>query len=154
MVCIAREESAMSIKKNLSLLPGLLLLGLLVVLTGCSLASSPAPAPGNTPRGTPDSVSILIDQPGPTQQKPVVTLTGARLVQRLYKTIYTLSIMPAYQACTAELGPHYTLTFRQGTITLGTVIAMRDCCRPVSIAGVGYDRQATAAFWTQPVQAY
>src|SRR6266700_310116 len=143
------KESAMSIKKNLSLLPGLLLLGLLVVLTGCSLASSPAPAPGNTPRGTPDSVSILIDQPGPTQQKPIVTLTDARMVQQLYKTIYTLSIMPAYQACTAERGPHYTLTFRQGTTTLVTVIAMRDGCRPVSIAGEGYDRQATAAVWTQ-----
>ncbi len=143
----------MSIKKNLSLLPGLLLLGLLVVLTGCSLASSPAPAPGNTPRGTPDSVSILIDQPGPTQQKPIVTLTDARMVQQLYKTIYTLSIMPAYQACTAERGPHYTLTFRQGTTTLVTVIAMRDGCRPVSIAGEGYDRQATAAFWTQLDQA-
>jgi len=147
------KESAMSIKKNLSLLPGLLLLGLLVVLTGCSLASSPAPAPGNTPRGTPDSVSILIDQPGPTQQKPIVTLTDARMVQQLYKTIYTLSIMPAYQACTAERGPHYTLTFRQGTATLVTVIAMRDGCRPVSIAGEGYDRQATAAFWTQLDQA-
>src|SRR6266702_884046 len=114
------KESAMSIKKNLSLLPGLLLLGLLVVLTGCSLASSPAPAPGNTPRGTPDSVSILIDQPGPTQQKPIVTLTDARMVQQLYKTIYTLSIMPAYQACTAERGPHYTLTFRQGTAAFWT----------------------------------
>src|SRR6266567_171803 len=99
------KESAMSIKKNLSLLPGLLLLGLLVVLTGCSLASSPTPAPGNTPRGTP------------------------------------------------ERGPHYTLTFRQGTTTLVTVIAMRDGCRPVSIAGEGYDRQATAAFWTQLDQA-
>src|SRR5215469_1909734 len=118
----------MSIKKSLSLLPGLLLLGLLVNLTACSLASSPAPAPGSTPRGTPDSVSILIDQPGPTQQKPVVTLTNARLVQQLYKTIYTLSIMPQYQACTAERGPHYTLTFRQGKKPLVTVIAMRDGC--------------------------
>src|SRR5258707_4719028 len=153
MVCIAREESAMSIKKNLSLLPSLLLLGLLVVLAGCSLASSPAPAPANTPRGTPDSVSILIDQAGPTRQKPIVTLNDARMVQQLYKTIYTLSIMPAYQACTAELGPHYTLTFRQGTSTLVTVIAMRDGCRPVTIKGEGYDRQATAAFWTQLDQA-
>ena len=143
----------MSIKKSLSLLPGLLLLGLLVNLSACSPASGPAPAPVNPPRGTPDSVSILIDQPGPTRQKPVVTLTDARMVQQLYKTIYTLSIMPAYQACTAELGPHYTLTFRQGTKTLVTVIAMRDGCRPVSIAGEGYDRQATAAFWTQLDQA-
>ena len=143
----------MSIKKQLSFLPGLLLLGLLVNLSGCSLASGPAAAPGNTARGTPDSVSILIDQPGPTQQKPVVTLSNARMVQQLYKTIYTLSIMPAYQACTLERGPHYTLTFHQGTKTLVTVIAMRDGCRPVSIAGEGYDRQATAAFWTQLDQA-
>jgi len=74
-------------------------------------------------------------------------------VQQLYKTIYTLSIMPEYRACTAELGPHYTLTFRQGTKTLVTVIAMRDGCRPVTIKGEGYDRQATAAFWTQLDQA-
>src|SRR5258708_30019034 len=147
------KESAMSIKKNLSLLPGLLVLGLLIDLTGCSLASGPAPAPGKTSRGTPDSVILPSDQAGPTQQKPVVPLTGARLVQQLYKTIYTLSIMPAYQACTAELGPHYTLTFRQGTTTLVTAIAMRDGCRPVTIKGEGYDRQATAAFWTQLDQA-
>src|SRR5215467_13497280 len=143
----------MSIKKSLSLLPGLLLLGLLVNLSGCSPVSGPAPAPGNTLRGTPDSVSILIDLVGPTQQKPVVTLTDARMVQQLYKTIYALSIMPAYQACTAELGPHYTLTFHQGSKTLVTVIAMRDGCRPVSIAGEGHDRQATAAFWNQLDQA-
>src|SRR5262249_35706881 len=47
----------------------------------------------------------------------------------------------------------YTLTFHQGTSTLVTVIAMRDGCRPVSITGEGYDRQATAAFWTQLDQA-
>jgi hypothetical protein len=143
----------MSRNKGLSLLPGLLLAGLLVGLSGCGLATGPGPASSSTPRGKPDSVSILIDEPSPTQQKPVVTLTVARLVQQLYKTIYALSIMPAYQACTAERGPHYTLTFRQGSKTLVTVIAMRDGCRPVSIAGEGYDRQATAAFWTQLDQA-
>ncbi len=139
--------------KGLSLLPGLLLAGLLVGLSACGLASGPGPASSSPPRGKPDSVSILIDEPGPTQQKPVVTLTVARMVQQLYATIYALPQMPAYQACTAERGPHYTLTFRQGSKTLVTVIAMRDGCRPVSIAGEGYDRQATAAFWTQLDQA-
>ena len=147
------KEATMSRKKGLSLPPVLLLAGLLVGLSGCGLASGPGPAPGSPPRGTPDSVSILIDQPGPTRQKPVVTLTVARMVQQLYATIYALPQMPDNRACTSELGPHYTLAFHQGNKTLVTVIAMRDGCRPVSIAGEGHDRQATAAFWTQLDQA-
>jgi hypothetical protein len=145
----------MSRNKVLSLLPGLLLAGLLAGLSGCGLASGPGPASSSTPRGKPDSVSILIDEvsPSPTRQKPVVTLTVARLVQQLYATIYALPQMPENLGCTAELGPHYTLTFRQGSKTLVTVIAMRDGCRPVSIAGEGHDRQATATFWTQLDQA-
>jgi hypothetical protein len=80
---------------------------------------------------------------------PVVTLTVAGMVQQLYATIYALPAMPENQFCTMERGPHYTLTFRQGAETLVTVIAMRDGCRPVSIAGGSHDRQATQAFWTQ-----
>jgi len=144
----------MSRTKTLSLLPGLLLAGLLAGLSACGLASSgPGPAPASPPGDKPDSVSILIDAPGPTQQKPVVTLTVARMVQQLYATIYALPQMPDKLACTAEAGPHYTLTFHQGSKTLVTVIAMRDGCRPVSIAGESHDRQATAAFWTQLDQA-
>src|SRR5215472_10325870 len=140
--------------KTLCFLSGLLLAGLLAGLSGCGLASSgPGPAPASPPGVKPGSVSILIDEPGPTQQKPVVTLTIARMVQQLYATIYALPQMPDNLACTAERGPHYTLSFHQGSKTLVTVIAMRDGCRPVSIAGESHDRQATAAFWNQLDQA-
>jgi hypothetical protein len=137
----------MSIKKALSFLPGLLLAGALVGLYGC------APYASSQPSGKPDSVQILIDAPapppGPAQEKSSVTLTDAALTQHLYTTIYTLPELPAQRACTAELGPHYTLTFSQSGKTLVTVLAMRDGCRPVSIAGETQDRQGTAAFWSQ-----
>lgn len=137
----------MSIKKALSFLPSLLLMGLLVGLYGCGPYSASQPAPS----GKPDKVQILIDapQPEPAQEKPVVTLTDSALAQRLYATIYALPQMPAQRACTDELGPHYTLTFSQSGKTLVTVLAMRDGCRPVSIAGESPDRQGTQAFWSQ-----
>ena len=135
----------MSIKQALSFLPGLLLAGALMMLYGCS------PYASYQPSGKPDSVQILIDAPTiqPTPEKPVVTLTDTRLVQQLYATIYALPEMPAQRACTDELGPHYTLTFSQSGKTLVTVLAMRDGCRPVSIAGESQDRRATQAFWSQ-----
>ncbi|GHO99142.1 hypothetical protein KSF_091900 [Reticulibacter mediterranei] len=75
------------------------------------------------------------------------------MVQQLYATIYTLPQMPASQFCTQERGPHYTLMFRQGDKTLVRVIAMRDGCRPVALAGEAHDRQATQEFWRQLDQA-
>ena len=124
---------------------GLLLAGALMMLYGCG------PYASSQPGGKPDSVQILIDepQPPPAQTKPVVTLTDTTLVQRLYTTIYALPELPAQRACTAELGPHYTLTFSQSGKTLVTALAMRDGCRPVSIAGESQDRQGTQAFWSQ-----
>ena len=138
----------MSIRKVLFLLPSVLLVGLMGLLSGCGWASE---GTTGTPSGKPDSVSILIDEPSPTPEpgKPVVTLTVAKLVEQLYATIYALPQMPDNQGCPADLGPHYTLTFRQGAKILVTVIAMRDGCLPVSIAGEGHDRQATEGFWSQ-----
>ncbi len=137
----------MLMKKSLTLLAGLLLVGLLAWLSGCGTASGP----GNAPTGKPDRVSIQIDEVTGTKQ--VVTLTVASLVQQLYATMYALPQMPENQACPANLGPHYTLTFSQGGKTLVTVIAKRDGCEPVSIKGEIRDRRATADFWTQLDQA-
>ena len=134
----------MSIKKALAFLPGLLLAGALVMLYGCS------PYASYQPSGKPDSVQILIDQPAvpPAPEKSTVTLTDTALVQQLYATIYALPQMPAQQACTDELGPHYTLTFSQSGKTLVTALARRDGCRPVSIAGESQARKATSEFWS------
>ena len=137
----------MWMKKSLTLLAGLLLVGPLAWLSGCGTASSP----GNAPASKPDRVSIQIDEVTGTKQ--VVTLTVASMVQQLYSTIYTLPRMPENQACPANLGPHYTLTFSQGGKALVTVIAKRDGCLPVSIKGETRDRQATADFWAQLDQA-
>jgi hypothetical protein len=136
----------MSLKKGLALLPGLLLVGMVSLLNGCGTN----PGSGSVPASKPDNVSISVDLP---PGEPVVTLSIASMVQQLYATIYALPQMPGNQACTQERGPHYTLTFRQGGKTLVTVIAMRDGCRPVSIAGETHDRQATADFWAQLDQA-
>ncbi len=136
----------MLMKKSPSFLPGLLLVGLLTWLSGCGMNAGT----GSTPANKPDSVTILVDLPA---GRPAVTLTIASMVQQLYATIYALPQMPDYLACTAERGPHYTLTFRQGDKTLVKVIAMRDGCRPVSIGGEAHDRQATQEFWVQLDQA-
>ncbi len=137
----------MLINKGQVLLPGLLLVMLLITLSGCGSA----PISSALPSGKPDSVRIEIDQV--TGQKPVVNLSIASMVQQLYTTISTLPQLPGNQACTAELGPHYTLTFSQAGKTLVTVVAKRDGCRPVSIPGETQDRQATPLFWTELDQA-
>ena len=136
----------MSMKKSLSFLPGLLLVGLLAWLSGCGTNVGTRTVPANKP----DSVTILVDLP---TGRPAVTLTITSMVQQLYATIYAMPQMPDYQACTAERGPHYALTFRQGDKVLVKVLAMRDGCRPVSIGGETHDRQATQGFWAQLDQA-
>src|SRR5450759_352301 len=52
------EKAAILMKKSLTLLPGLLLVGLLACLSGCGTNSGT----GNVPQGKPDSVSIQIDE--------------------------------------------------------------------------------------------
>src|SRR5579859_993419 len=136
----------MSMKKSLSFLPGLLLVGLLAWLSGCGTNGGTLLVPASKPTNKPDSVSIQVDLP---QGEPLVTLKITSMVQQLYATIYALPRMPDHQACTLVGGPHYTLTFRQGGNMLVTVLAMREGCRPVAIAGETHDRQATQAFWAQ-----
>src|SRR5215468_9491648 len=126
----------MSMKKSLSFLPNLLLLGLLAWLSGCGTNGGTGSVPASKPTNKPDSVSIQVDLP---PGEPVVTLKIASMVQQLYATIYALSQMPDNRACTQERGPHYTLTFRQGDKVLVKVLAMRDGCRPVSIGGETHD---------------
>ena len=133
-------------KQRLTLL-SLLLVGMLASLSGCGTNSGVS----TVPPGKPDSVSIQIDEV--IGAKKTLTLSVAGMVQQLYATIYALPQMPDNQPCTADLGPHYTLTFNQGGKLLVTVIAMRDGCKPVSIKGEPHDRQASSDFWTQLDQA-
>ncbi len=134
-------------KKSLTLLTCLSLVGFLVFLDGCGTNSGT----GNVPPGKPDSVSIQINEV--TGGKKPLTLSIASMVQQLYATIYGLPQMPDNQPCTADLGPHYTLTFNQGGKPLVTVTAKRDGCKPVSIKGEPLDRQASSDFWAQLDQA-
>jgi hypothetical protein len=99
---------------------------------------------------------MLLPLPGATTAggpQPTVTLTDLALVQQLYATVSALSVLPSGRACTADRGPHYTLTFLQGTATLMTLEADRDGCGPVIIAGETPIREATSAFWQQLDQA-
>jgi hypothetical protein len=139
----------MAVKKARAFPIALLLMVALAGLSACGPYSSALSAP----RGKPDSVQILIDEHRSDQQKPIVTLTNAVLSQQLYETIYALPLLPEDRTCTLELGPHYTLTFLQGSQKLISVLAQRDGCRPVSISGETADRGGTQAFWEQLDQA-
>jgi hypothetical protein len=57
--------------------------------------------------------------------------------------------MPEQQACTAELGPSYTLTFSQGATTLVRFRAERYGCRPITKVDTEQSRQTTTGFWDQ-----
>jgi hypothetical protein len=138
----------MRITKGKHVSPLLVLMGLLIGLSSCSSAHS---APGSPLGSKPDHVQIEIDRHLPSQEQPVVTLTVASMVQQLYSTIYALPQMPEHIACTAELGPHYTLTFYQGQKKLVTVVAENDGCRLISLSGGQLDRTAMShtTFWDQ-----
>lgn len=125
-----------------------------MALSACGASTGAGGTTGTAP-GRPDSVRIAIDAPTatPPATQPVVTLSDAALVQHLYATIYALPALPARQACTAEGGPSYTLTFRQSTTMLVTVQASRDGCRQVTISGATPVRQGTSDFWQQLDQA-
>jgi hypothetical protein len=125
---------------------------LLISFCGCGVTrAAVGNSPPFTPTGTPDRVSISID--AVNQAPSVVTLHTASLILHLYTTIYSLPPMPAQQACTADLGPHYTLTFSQGESTLVQFLAERDGCHPIAIVNSNQARQTTTDFWNQLDQA-
>ena len=131
-------------------LPGLALAALLAGLSGCGWH----PASSQTGAShAPDRVQIAIHVLDPKVGQPVETLTDVALVRQLYTTLLALSPLPQNLACTAELGPSYTLTFLQGGETLTTANAQRYGCGRVALAGEQQDRGATQQFWTQLDQA-
>lgn len=132
-----------------------LLAGVMFALVGCGASSGRASghaASANTvsQMNVPDSVRIQVDMPATA---PMMTLTNASLVRALYTTINTLPPMPADLGCTMERGPHYTLTFLRGAVSLATVHAHRDGCRPVTISGEARTRRGISAFWKALDQA-
>lgn len=137
----------MHLLKNIQ---ALFFMGLLLGLSACGTSAAT-----QGPSGNPDHVNIAIDMPtpDPAQRKRVVTLTLSSLAQQLYTTTFALPQIPQHTICTLEGGPHYTLTFQQRAKTLATVVAKREGCHPVSIAGETTDRQATQHFWDELDQA-
>jgi len=81
----------MKFVKCLHFFPLLLLVGLLVVLSGCGPNQSVSGSPTSDKQ---DKVRIEIDNQMPDQEKPVVTLAIASQVQQLSATINALSPMP------------------------------------------------------------
>jgi Putative zinc-finger len=106
-----------------------------------------------TEAGSPDSVIIqtnnLVSPNSPTPAQTTVTLTDTMQVHNLYTMIYSLPTMPEKIACTDELGPSYTLTFKQGTTQLVQFNAERYGCHPISVVGKNEVRKTTTDFWNQ-----
>lgn len=130
---------------------------LLSVLSGCGSnfsAQGSVPGTSTAPGSLPDSLRITIIRPDSTPGKePQVTLRVTSRVQQLYHTLLALPPLPQNIACTADLGPHYNLTFMRGTQTVTQALARRDGCHPVTITGEGQDRQTSQEFWGQLDQA-
>lgn len=134
-----------------------LLVALVVLISSLSGCGSNVAGQGGTSTMTtalPESVRIAIGGPGAeTGKAPQVTLHAVAQVQQFYRTTLALPPMPQQIACTLEAGPHYTLTFLRGTQTLAQVVAKREGCGAVTIAGETQDRQASKTFWSQLDQA-
>lgn len=146
----------LSIKRTRALLPALVL-ALLLALSACGTnvgapggAQNPPAAPGDQP----DRVQIQVEAPSLNGGKnPLLTLTQASLLQRLYSAVRTLPEMPQDQACTDELGPSYKLTFLRGGHALTALVAQRFSCQVVNFAGSQQIHQATPEFWSLVDQA-
>lgn len=143
----------MFLKNAHALAPLLVLLVALSVLSGCgsNFTGQGSASGGSMATGSlPDSLRITIIRPDSTPGKePQVTLRVEARVQQLYRTLLALPAMPQDVACTAELGPHYNLTFLRGAQTVTRALARRDGCRPVTIVGETGDRKTSQDFWSQ-----
>lgn len=140
----------MFIKQIRALLPALALAALLAGLSSCGWQAASSQAGASN---TPDRAQIAIHTFEPDAGKPVLTLTDISLVRQLYTTLTALSPLPADAACTADLGPSYTLTFQQDGKTLTTATAQYYGCGRVSLSGEKQDRRASQNFWSQLNQA-
>ncbi|GCE29721.1 hypothetical protein KDA_52050 [Dictyobacter alpinus] len=124
---------------------GLLLSSVLLLASGCG---------GQNGSGEmPDQVQIKMLGPGSTPNQPMLTLRDPKRVENFYTLIQALPTQPDNQACTAEAGPAYKLTFQRGTHLLATMTANRFGCGPITIANEAHSRQANAQFWQQLDQA-
>ena len=144
----------MSIKHGRALMPALTL-ALLLALSACG---TNAGVPGNSSSAAsgnqPDRAQIQVEAPSLNGGKnPVLTLTQASLLQRLYNTTLALPQMPRNQGCTDESGPSYKLVFLRGGHTLTTLTAQRFSCQTVTFEGSQQTRQATTDFWSLVDQA-
>ncbi|HEX7102654.1 MAG TPA: hypothetical protein VF201_08430 [Nitrolancea sp.] len=155
----------------------LAVLSVVIVLSGCGSqiesgqqggvatpgGSTATPGTPGAHAGLPDRVRIVSDEPmllppgevltTPQASLPEVMLSDVALTRQLYATINALPVLPQDRACTAERGPHYTLTFLQGNATVATVQFHRDGCWPVFIAGESTTREGSKAFVQQLDQA-
>lgn len=144
----------LSVKNARALLP-LMMLVLLLALSACGTNAGSSGSASNTPGGEqPDRVQIQVETVSPDDGKnPLLTLTQAQLVQRLYSTTLALPEMPQNRACTEEAGPSYKLSFLHGGRTLMTLTAQRFGCQAVTFEGSQQDRQTTSDFWSLVDQA-
>lgn len=107
-----------------------------------------------TPAAEPDRVQIQAGMASlDGRGRPVLTLSGMPLVQRLYALVLTLPEMPSDQMCTDELGTSYTLVFWRGGQQLTALTAQRFSCQMVEVEGVQQKRRATPDFWSLVDQA-
>lgn len=121
-----------------------IVLSVLILLSACG-RSAFTPSPPASSGEKPDKVQIelmTVDN-----MKHSITVTDHERVQRLYDMLYSLSLMPENQSCTADMGPIYGMVFTQGEKTLVTARAEHYGCHVVAIHGENKDRQATQEFW-------
>lgn len=136
-------------------LPPVLALALLLALSACGTNAGSPGGSSNTPGSDqPDRMQIQVEAPSPDGGKnPLLTLTQASLLQRLYNTTLALPQMPQNRACTDELGPSYKLVFLRGGRTLTALTAQRFSCQAVTVEGSQQTLQATPDFWSLVDQA-
>ncbi len=134
-------------KEQYTFLLSLLLASSILIFSGCGSLSEVQAAPTPTLSATgPDTVQIEILQFSTINTRPVLTLRDKARVQKLYTLIQALPAQPVQQACTADLGRQYQLTFQQGRQQLSTVSAQRYGCHPVSIGNEKRPRQSSKDF--------